>query len=180
MIELKKTGDVHKIDLTKTNYSVIDKKALVKLNWKTAVDLDLHAFAINLKGELIHVYFGKKSSDCKNIILDHDAGVGNTSGNNVENMLLKDITQMRRVIFVANIFRFFGNLFSSGDCFSKYDGRITLNTLGEEITIFLNSKEIGRWAVIGMIDNQNGVSEFRNLNTILKNEPTLEYVKNLS
>jgi hypothetical protein len=55
-----------------------------------------------------------------------------------------------------------------------------IKTLGEEIRMFLNSEELGRWAVIAMIDNQNGVSDFKNINTILKNEPTVEYLKNLS
>ena len=90
------------------------------------------------------------------------------------------MTKIKKVIFVANIFRFFGSLFSSGDKFNNYDGQIVIKTLGEEIRMFLNSEELGRWAVIAMIDNQNGISDFKNINTILKSEPTLDYVKNLS
>lgn len=179
MIELRKTGDVHKIDLSKSNFTALDKKAVVKLNWKTAIDLDLHVYGIDSRGVLIHIYFGKKNSDCGNISLDHDAGVGNVAGDNEENVLVKDITKFQKIVFVANIFRFFGNLFSSGDSFHKFDGRINIKTLGDDITLYLNSAEMGRWAVIGMIDNQNNSSIFKNVNTVLKNEPDLRYLQNL-
>lgn len=180
MIELKKKGESHKINLAKKNYASDDKKAHIKLNWKTAVDLDLHAYAITTSDEFIHVFFANKKSPCGNIVLDQDAGVGNTSGDNEENLIVQDVTKIQKVIFVANIFRFFGSLFSSGDKFNNYDGQIIIKTLGEEIRMFLNSEELGRWAVIAMIDNQNGISDFKNINTILKSEPTLDYVKNLS
>ena len=59
MIELRKTGEAHKISLLK-NQSKHDKKAHVRMIWKTAVDLDLHAFAIKSNNEFAHVYFGNK------------------------------------------------------------------------------------------------------------------------
>lgn len=74
------------------------------MNWKTAVDLDLHAYVITTNDEFLHVSFSNKKSPCGNIILDQDAGVGNTSGDNEENLIVQDVTKIKKVIFVANIF----------------------------------------------------------------------------
>jgi len=178
MIELKKKDESHKISLVK-NQLINGKKAHVRMSWKTAVDLDLHAYAITSNNEFAHVYFYEKQSKSGNIILDQDAGVGNTAGDNEENLIVYDLSQIRK-FFVANIFRFFGNLFSSADKFNNYYGQININTLGEEIRFYLNSNKIGRWAVIAMINNENGVFDFKNINTILKNEPNLEYLRNLT
>ncbi len=179
MIELRKKGDSHQINLSKSFHSLAGSSAQVKMTWKTAVDLDLHAFAIDSQNNFIHVYFVQKKSPCSNILLDQDAGVGNTAGDNEENLTVKDLSKVKKIIFVANIFRFFGNLFSSGDKFSNYDGQIYIKALGEEIKVFLNSTDLGRWAVIAMIDNESGTSVIKNINSILKSEPNKEYLINL-
>lgn len=180
MIELRKTGDTCKIELEKSGSANKSKNAHVKMSWKTAVDLDLHAFAINSEDKFVHVSFAKKKSDCGNIVLDQDAGVGNSAGDNEENLVVHDLTKVKKLIFVANIFRFFGSLFSAGDKFNKYDGQIDIRTLDREIKVFLNSEELGRWAVIAVIENTNGVTIIKNVNAILKTEPNLEYLTNLN
>jgi stress response protein SCP2 len=180
MIELKKKGDSFQINLSKNNSKLDECKAQVKMKWKKAIDLDLHAYAINSEDQLVHVYFAKKKSSCGNILLDHDAGVGNTAGNNEENLYVKDLSKIKKIIFVANIYRFFGNLFNSGDRFNKYDGTIHIKSHGEEIIVFLNSEELGRWAVIAMIDNQSGSAVIKNINTILKQEPNLDFLNQLN
>jgi uncharacterized protein involved in tellurium resistance len=179
VIELRKRGESHRINLSKNLKSQNGFNCQVKMTWKTPVDLDLHAYAIDSNNNFIHVYFAQKKSPCSNILLDQDAGVGNTAGDNEENLTVSDLSKVKRIIFVANIFRFFGNLFSSGVKFSEYDGQIYINTLGEEIKVLLNSTDIGRWAVIAMIDNENGVPVAKNINSILKSEPNKEYLNNL-
>ena len=101
-----KAGDTCKIELEKSGSANKSKNAHVKMSWKTAVDLDLHAFAINSEDKFVHVSFAKKKSDCGNMVLDQDAGVGNSAGDNEENLVVHDLTKVKKLIFVANIFRF--------------------------------------------------------------------------
>ena len=179
MIELRKKGENYKINLAKSGKSLVGAVARVKMKWQTAVDLDLHAFAISNSGTFIHVYFANKKSSCSNISLDQDAGVGNVAGNNEENLIVYDLSKVKKVVFVANIFRFFGNLFSSGDNFSKYDGLIQINALEEQVNVYLNSKELGRWAVIASIDMTENSPNVKNIDEILKTEPDLNYITNV-
>ena len=157
----------------------MESSSQVKMTWKKAVDLDLHAYCIDSQNNYVHIYFAQKKSPCSNIFLDQDAGVGNTAGDNEENLTVKDLSKVKKIIFVANIFRFFGNLFTSGDKFCNYDGQILIRAMGEEIKVPLNSPDLGRWAVIAMIDNERGTSTIKNINAILKAEPTKEYLFNL-
>lgn len=176
MIELRRTGETHRV---KNIVSSMKQLAHVKMTWETGVDLDLHAFAIDSEDEFVHVYYLDKTSYCKNIRLDFDAGVGNTPGRNEENLIVNNISKVRKIIFVANIFRFFGNLFSSNEQFSKYDGKIHISAFNENISVSLNSTQKGRWAVIAMINNENGYTNFKNINAILKYEPDINYLMNL-
>lgn len=179
MIDLLKKGDTHSIILQKSGVSNYGTGAQVKMIWKTAVDLDLHAYAIDNYGEFIHVYFANKKSYCSNIILDQDAGVGNIGGDNEENLTVRDLSKVKKIIFVANIFRFFGNLFSSGDKFSSYDGRIEVRTMNETVNVCLNSSELGRWAIIALIENINGTPVIKNIDSIIREEPSFKYLSNL-
>jgi tellurite resistance protein TerA len=169
-ITLQKQGDSTPLILDKKGLSVIH----VRLSWKTAVDLDLHAFYRTKSGEFGHVYFGDKGNlDRKPYIsLDQDAGIGNTSGDNEENLHIKNIGYFSSVVIATNIFRFFGFL-NSGDNFAQYDGRVILKTdAGHEIIVPLVSKVKGRWCIIAKIDNASG-SEARviNVNQVQEGEP---------
>lgn len=150
------------------------------MNWTTAADLELYAYLFTSNDEFLHGYFAEIESPCGNIFYDQKFGSRRNTGCNEENLCVEDVTKFKKIIIVANIFGYSVNLSSSEDKFNNYDSQIVIKTLGEEMKMFLNSEELGRWAVIGMIYNQNGVSDFNIINTVLKSEPTLNYVRNLS
>jgi tellurite resistance protein TerA len=144
-----------------------------KMTWKKAVDLDLHAFYKTKDGKIGHVYFGSPGSLAKmpHIALDKDAGVGNTAGNNEENIRIARLDHLASVIIATNIFRVFGFL-SAGDNFAKYDGKVTITSdTGDCIEIPLASEELGRWCVIAKIDNSGGSPQVININRVQKAEP---------
>lgn len=176
-ITLEKKGDVTKINLSKTKK--IDK-IYVKLSWKKGVDLDLHAFYKNKVGKTGHVYFSSKGNLNQEpfLMLDKDSGVGNTAGDNEENLTIADLKYFDYILFSVNIFRFFSR---KGENFAKYDGRVELETdRGDKIKVPLTSEEIGTWCVIAMIDNTNADEpRIVNINQVLKNEPVISDFQSL-
>ncbi len=171
-VTLEKRGD--KISLDKIGISTIH----VKLNWTAPVDLDLHAFYKTKGGAIGHVYFGNKGKLNKEpyILLDTDAGVGNTSGNNEENLKITNFDKFSSIIIATNIFRFLGFI-NDGDNFSKYDGRVILQTnTNNSITVPLISQEKGRWCVIAQIDNSGAAPIVINVNRVKKEEPKFDDV----
>jgi stress response protein SCP2 len=179
MIQLSKKGQAHEINLQKSQYSNTDKSIRVKMTWETAIDLDLHAFVVDEKNSYSQIFFAHKLSKCGNILLDQDAGVGNVAGDNQENLYVKDYTKVKKIVFAANIFRFFGNLFSSSDNFSKYNGKIHIKSLGNDISVHLNSKEYGRWALIALFEVTVDGPRVTNLDSILKSKPTEDFIKKM-
>lgn len=168
-ITLKKPGESTPLSLQKKALSIVH----VKLQWTKAVDLDLHAFYKTKSGQFGHVYFGNKG-DLNHepyIRLDQDAGVGNTAGNNEENLKIKNLQHFSSIIIATNIFRFLGFL-NQGDHFAKYDGRVILQTdAGQEVTVPLVSEEQGRWCLIAKIDHSGPVPQVININRVQKEEP---------
>lgn len=169
-ITLEKKGDVARINLSKSKITDIQSK----LFWKKGVDLDLHAFYKTKSGKTGHIYFGSKGSLNRDpyIMLDQDSGVGNTSGNNEENLKIGMLNHFDYILFAVNIFRFFSR---KGENFAKYDGKVVLKTdRGDEITVPLISEEIGTWCVITMVDNSSS-NEPRivNINQVSKAEPKI-------
>lgn len=180
MIQLKKQGDRAPIDLTKSSSGGPQTKIHVTLRWRAAVDLDLHAFALTRDGRLVHVFFASKGrADLQPFItLDQDAGVGNTAGDNEENLVVHNLLPYAKIVFCANIFRFFGFL-SKGDNFGKYDGSVRVQALGQTLDVPLTSTDIGKWATVAAIDNDPPGAHVRNINRILANQPTLDLLKSL-
>ena len=181
MIKLTKAGDVAKLSLSKGGTSQVDKTIKVTLRWTAGVDLDLHAFGLTETGSFEHVYFANKGNmnNSPYMRLDQDAGVGNTAGDNEENLAIGDLSKYKKILFACNIFRFLGFL-SSGDYFGKYDGSVIVQALGEKIEAQLNSKEKGKWALIALIDNSDSSAPtVKNINLIQKAEPTSDQVANL-
>lgn len=168
MIVLKKKGD--SADLSK-RMSNVD----VKLSWTKSVDLDLHAFYKTKSGTFGHISFVKKGSlsEPPCILLDKDAGVGATAGDNGENIKIATLALVDYVLIATNIFRFFGFL-SPGDSFAKYDGKVVVKTDGgDHIEVPLTSEEIGKWCVIAKIDNTNPIApKVVNINKVQKLEPS--------
>jgi len=176
-ITLKQKGE-------KTNFlkkKAQDTEIKVTLRWTAGVDLDLHAFGITEEDKLNHIYFNSKGKKNKApyIVLDKDSGVGNTAGDNEENLVVYNLGHYRKILFTAHIYRFFP--FFSDVFFGKYDGSVVVKALDEEIQVPLNAKEKGKWALISMIENTNpqGESNVVNINIIQKNEPTLAQLESL-
>ena len=94
-------------------------------------------------------------------------------------MVVLDLKKTSKVIFAANIFRFFGGLFSWGDKFGNYDGKIHFKAGGEEIVVYLNSNDPGRWALISMITTKEHLSLIKNISLILPDEPDEAYLRSL-
>jgi tellurite resistance protein TerA len=148
----------------------------VQMTWTKGVDLDLYAFYRTKTGKTGEVNFSDKGDLTKYpfIALDQDAGVGNTAGENEENLTIASLENMETVLIATNIFRFFGFL-SKGDNFARYDGKVSLKTnAGDHIEVPLTSNEIGKWCVIAAIDNSNPNSpKVININRVQKSEPDL-------
>lgn len=171
MIVLDKKGESKAINLDKR--SDIESVAAT-LKWTTAVDLDLHAFVGTKKGKFEHYYFGNKGSLKKSpyIELDGDEGVGNTAGDNQEQIKVATLDHVEYIFFACNIFRFFGFL-NSGDNFSKYDGQVIVVTnAGDNIRVPMTSTTPGKWCLIAGIVNKNGAPVVVNVNTVMTTEPS--------
>ena len=146
----------------------------VKLRWTAAVDLDLHAFYKMKNGQSGHVFFGSRGTLKRSpyIELDQDAGVGNTPGNNEENITITTLDNIETVLIATNIFRFVSFL-SPSDNFARYDGRVLVQTdLGDDIEVPLTSQEPGRWCIIAELDNTNTQApRVVNINKVQKDAP---------
>jgi uncharacterized protein involved in tellurium resistance len=159
------------------------------LRWKTAVDLDLHCFyklkaqpekasgffgsikqAFNGSGDQEgSVNFSAKGNKDKApwITLDEDSGVGDTGGDNEENMHFWDIDKIEQVIIVANIY-------GKKTSFAKYDGVVIVSGGGKEFEVPLTEQTTGSWCVVARIDNSGASPTLHNVNITQKGEPTLQ------
>jgi len=180
-IVLHEQGDAtvisqHGQDLSEYKVGITKLKAV--LNWRTAVDLDIHAFyRMKMNSEDGHVNFGNKGSKVKKpyIHLDKDAGVGNIGGDNQEIITIGALQGVECILIATNIFRVLG--FLAGDeKFSKYDGEVQIITSnGDKVTVPLTSNETGRWCVIALIDNTDPYSPVvTNINKVVESEPKID------
>lgn len=169
---LKQKGDFTEIAKKLT-------KIQVQMTWTAGVDLDLHAFYQTKTGKTGQVYFANKGTidTFPFIALDQDAGVGNTSGQNEENLTIASLEQIEIILIATNIFRFFGFL-SKGDNFARYDGKVSLKSdAGDHIEVPLTSTDIGKWCVIAAIDNSNPSDpKVININRVQKSAPQSEEI----
>lgn len=145
------------------------KKLNIKLRWTAAVDLDLHAYFITQSGAAGHVYFGNRMSD--GMVLDNDAGIGDTPGSNEENITLTKLAEYKKIVFATKIFR-------KGGSFSDYDGKILIETSnGQDITVPLSATQIADWCLIALLDNtKKGKPKVVNLNRVESAEPDVNAV----
>lgn len=153
------------------------------LKWTSAVDLDLHCF-YRLKddpnagkgffGKMSsakqegQIFFSNKGSESKApwIRLDQDSGIGDTGGDNEENMFFSNIDQIESAIIVANIF-------SKDTNFSQYNGKVIVQGGNTIFEVPLTETQKGSWCVIALIDNQNENIMLKNVNITLTRKPTL-------
>lgn len=160
------------------------------LSWKTAVDLDLHCF-YRLKGageksapkkgilgkifsggssDEEHVFFMKRGSKSASpwIYLDKDAGIGDRSGDNQENIYFTRLDEIEHAIIAANIFN------KPRANFASYDGKVTIRGGRGEIEVPLMESAPGSWCIIAHIDNSSGSPQIININRTQADKPLLE------
>ncbi len=147
------------------------KNIHVQLNWTRAIDLDLHAFFKNRRGQHRHLYFVNRHTPIDGVSLDNDAGVGDRGGQNVENINVSDIDAIEEILFAIKIF-------GDGERFCDYDARVVVDTgNGEKFIVPLTSSDSATWCVIAKISNHPGRSpKVVNVNCIMEEEPTVDSV----
>jgi len=179
-LELKQKGE--SIIIKQKND--VNKNYKATLKWTSAVDLDLHCF-YRLKddpnvgkgffGKLLstsqegHISFSTKGSETKApwIRLDEDSGVGDTGGDNEENMFFSNIDEIESAIIAANIF-------AKDTNFSQYNGKVIVQGGNSIFEVPLTETQKGSWCVVALIDNRNENTMLKNINITLKNKPTLK------
>ena len=137
----------------------------VKLQWTASVDLDLHAFLRTRRGEQEHIYFVNKVG--QSITLDTDAGVGDSGGQNEENITISSLDGFDRILFATKIYK-------KGGCYADYDGRVAVQTNnGDDIQVPLTARKRADWCVIAKIENDSvqGPSVV-NVNQVTDDEPS--------
>jgi tellurite resistance protein TerA len=145
----------------------------VKLTWTAGVDLDLHAFYKTKSNEFGHIFYGNKgkADNSPYISLDEDKGIGNSAGNNKENLTIRRIDNFKTILIATNIFRLLGFL-HKGDNFAQYDGKVIIEpNIGDHIEVPLASHEHGRWCIIARVDNDGQTQTVTNINKVQQAEP---------
>lgn len=163
MVEIKR-----KIQLKeKGDYATLQANKLTStLSWKSAVDLDLHAFYKRKDGHTGHCYFGNKRD--MGISLSSDEGIGDIGGDNSETITVSDISNFSEILIAANIYH------KPNANFSRYDGKVTVLCGREEIEVPLTSSVIGSWCIIAKLDNNAIVGpQLFNMNITQRSVPHL-------
>jgi len=140
-----------------------------KLIWKTAVDLDLYCMYELKDGTKGEVYYGKKGAANRApfITLDGDAGVGDTGGDNEENMDFRDMSKVKHAIIVANIF-------AKVSSFALYRGKVVVSSPTTAFTVPLSAIRPGSWCTVARIDNSGPELKLINVNKTQLTKPALK------
>lgn len=138
----------------------------IRLEWREAVDLDLHAFCQHDHDDDLHVYFANKTGP--GIELDRDAGVGDRGGDNFENIVISRLGPFKKILFATKIFR-------KGGSYSDYDARIVLVADGyQTVTVPLTARETADWCVIAVLERDSRRNHtVRNVNRVTMRTPDL-------
>ncbi len=137
------------------------KQLRVKLQWRSAVDLDLMAFYKTKDGRSGGIYStnyaGGSLGDLNSfpfIELSGDAGVGASGGSNEEVLRIAKLDDMAEVYICA--LNFTDASSGTNSTFSRYDGRVELlDDSGKSHIVPLNASDKGMVAVIAKIDNSD-------------------------
>jgi uncharacterized protein involved in tellurium resistance len=154
----------------------------VTLSWTQAVDLDLYAFYRTKNGKIGEIFYDNKGSlrNFPFIKLDEDSGVGSTSGNNEENLIITSISEMDYILIAVNIFKekSIFSFFKKEDSFARYDGKILVQPdTKQRVEIPLSSSENGEWCIVAGIDNRGETPRVLNINSVEKKKPDLKQWK---
>ena len=176
-IVLRKQGDsavIPQIGSELSEYIPGIKRIKAVLEWRSAVDLDIHAF-YRLKKRMIsgHVYFAAKGNPEKSpyIHLDEDMGIGNVAGRNREIITIGTLADVESVLIATNIYSS-----PKGNVFARYGGRVRLITSkSDTIEVPLTSPKPASWCVIALIDNSDPYSPLvTNINKVTDDVPRLD------
>ncbi len=137
------------------------KQLLVKLQWHSAVDLDLMAFYKAKDGRTGGIYStnyaGGSLGDLNAfpfIQLSGDEGVDATGGQNEEVLRITQLDEMAEVYICA--LNFTDASSGRNSTFNDYDGQIELlDDTGKSLLVPLDAKDKGMVAVIAKIDNSD-------------------------
>lgn len=154
----------------------------VTLSWTQAVDLDLYAFYKTKDGKVGEIFYDNKGSlrNFPFIKLDEDSGIGNTGGDNEENLIITSISEMDYILIAVNIFKEKGffSFFKKEDSFARYDGKILVQPdTKQRVEIPLSSPESGEWCIVAGIDNRGEMPRVLNINSVEKKKPDLKQWK---
>ena len=138
----------------------------VRLQWTAPVDLDLHAFCRHRTEGEVHVYFVHREGP--GIRLDNDAGIGDSGGQNEENITIGALDGFDEILFATKIF-------TKGGSYADYDGRVSVETSsGDRITVPLTATRRADWCVIAKIERDGqGGQQVLNLNQVTDLEPSV-------
>lgn len=155
---------------------------IVTLSWTHAVDLDLYAFYRTKDGRIGEIYHDNRGSlkAFPFMKLDEDAGVGNTGGDNEENLTITSLAEIEYVLIAVNIYQEKGifSFLKKKDSFARYDGKIMIQPdTGQDIEIPLSSVENGGWCVVAGIENRGDTLKVLNINTVTAKKPDLNHWK---
>ena len=172
-MELK---DKKQVQLSSRNDSITIKPKMAihpgvkaTLKWKSAVDLDLYCMYELKDGTKGTIYYGRKGSlNSKPFIkLDQDSGIGDTAGDNEENMEFGDISKIKYAIIVANIF-------AKMTSFAKYNASVIVQNEDTAFTVPLTTKKVGSWCVVAKVDNSGDETKLINVNKTQIFKPALK------
>lgn len=166
MINLTKSGEG--ISLEKKD---LEKNVSVKMLWKSAIDLDLHAKVKSKRGKTAHIYHASKGniSNFPFTKLDKDAGIGDSAGDNEENMNISKLEELSDVLLYVQ------NYSSDKSEFAQYGARLRLKFDTKEVEVDLNDKTKGKYFVIARIKDE----EVTCINRTVTSEPRIEDVDSM-
>jgi uncharacterized protein involved in tellurium resistance len=136
------------------------KAILAKMKWTTAADFDLAAAYETKSGEKGMVYFGTPSKGNLNgfpfMKLDQDSGIGDTGGDNEENLRITKLDDMKAVHLICWDY---GAVQKGAPArFKGSDLSITLtNDKGETNTVNCDAGDAGNTVILATIDNSSPI-----------------------
>ncbi|MEZ5672583.1 MAG: hypothetical protein R3E08_09445 [Thiotrichaceae bacterium] len=144
--------------------------------------MDLYALYRSKDGKTGEIYHDSRGSlkAFPFMRLDEDAGVGNTSGDNEENLTITSLAEMEFVLIAVNIYQEKGifSFLKKKDSFARYDGKIMIQPdTGQDIEIPLSSVESGGWCVVAGIENCGDKLKVLNINVVTDKKPDLKHWK---
>ena len=146
-------------------------KIIIKLTWKNAVNLNLHAFCQERESDLFgHIYANNRGKLYHPPCIQFDA-----EDNNEAMISINTLTHVESILIAVSVKQKFG-FFSAEKKFAEYGGKLTLEiSQRNPIEVFLDTEEVGKWCIMVKIDNLDPSNpQVIKLNKVQKSEPKLK------